>query len=305
MLSFVPFGKLGAFCAATIPGMPPATAAPVATPAVFRNARRLMLATLSDSAMGHPRAGNGRSIAKRWGSHHRPRALSRGLTGQDGVTIWPENSSPRRITMDAWTTTPAQAAERVSAFLWKVYSWMAIGLGLPAVGAFAVAGSPELIRILVGNRLVFFGLVIAELGLVFYLSARAASMAPGTAAGLFALYSALNGVTLSVVLLAYTGESVTTTFVVTAGMFGALALFGSTTKRSLAGFGQFFMMGLVGLILASLVGMFLHSDALQFLISVVGLIVFTGLTAWDAQRLNEMASAVHGGQAGGSPHVGC
>ena len=187
--------------------------------------------------------------------------------------------------MDAWTTTPAQAAERVSAFLWKVYSWMAIGLGLTAVVAFVVAGSPELIRTLVGNRLVFFGLVIAQLGLVFYLSARAASMAPGTAAGLFALYSALTGVTLSVVLLAYTGESVTTTFVVTAGMFGALALFGSTTKRSLAGAGQFFMMGLVGVILASLVGMFWHSDALQFLISVVGVIVFTGLTAWDAQRL--------------------
>jgi len=206
--------------------------------------------------------------------------------------------------MDAWTTTPAQAAERVSAFLWKVYSWMAIGLGLTAVVAFVVAGSPELIRTLVGNRLVFFGLVIAQLGLVFYLSARAASMAPGTAAGLFALYSALTGVTLSVVLLAYTGESVTTTFVVTAGMFGALALFGSTTKRSLAGAGQFFMMGLVGVILASLVGMFWHSDALQFLISVVGVIVFTGLTAWDAQRLKQMAVAIPEGQVGGYAIVG-
>ena len=206
--------------------------------------------------------------------------------------------------MDALTTTPAQAAERVSAFLWKVYSWMAIGLGLTALVAFAVAGSPDLIRILVGNRLVFFALVIAELGLVFFLSARAQSMAPGTAAGLFALYSALNGVTLSVILLAYTGESVTTTFVVTAGMFGALAFFGSTTKRSLAGAGQFFMMGLVGLILASVVGMFWHSDALQFLISVVGVIVFTGLTAWDAQRLKQMALAIPEGQAGSYAIVG-
>ena len=206
--------------------------------------------------------------------------------------------------MDALTTTPAQAAERVSAFLWKVYSWMAIGLGLTALVAFAVAGSPDLIRILVGNRLVFFALVIAELGLVFFLSARAQSMAPGTAAGLFALYSALNGVTLSVILLAYTGESVTTTFVVTAGMFGALAFFGSTTKRSLAGAGQFFMMGLVGLILASVVGMFWHSDALQFLISVVGVIVFTGLTAWDAQRLKQMALAIPEGEAGSYAIVG-
>jgi len=206
--------------------------------------------------------------------------------------------------MDAWTTTPVQTAERISAFLWKVYSWMAIGLGVTAVVAFLVGGSPELLRTLVGNRLVFFGLVIAELGLVFYLSARAARLAPGVAAGLFALYSALNGITLSVVLLAYTGESVTTTFVVTAGMFGALALFGSTTKKSLAGAGQFFMMGLVGLILASIVGAFWHNDALQFLISMVGVIVFTGLTAWDAQRLRRMALALPEGQVGGYAIVG-
>jgi FtsH-binding integral membrane protein len=206
--------------------------------------------------------------------------------------------------MDAWTTNTVQTADRVSAFLWKVYGWMAIGLGLTALVAFAVAGSPDLLRVLVGNRLVFFGLVIAELGLVFYLSARADRLAPGMAAGLFALYSALNGVTLSAVLLAYTGESVTMTFVVTAGMFGALALFGSTTKRSLAGAGQFFMMGLVGLILASLIGMFWHNDALQFLISIVGVIVFTGLTAWDAQRLKQMALALPQGQVGSYAVVG-
>src|SRR2546426_3222926 len=172
--------------------------------------------------------------------------------------------------MDTRTATTLQAAERVSAFLWKVYGWMAVGLGLTAVVAFAVAGSPDILRALVGNRLVFFGLVIGELGLVFYLSARADRLAPGTAAGLFTLYSALNGVTLSVILLAYTGESVTTTFVVTAGMFGALALFRSTTKRSLAGAGEVFFMGLVGLLLPPIVGGFWHSDALQFLISFVG-----------------------------------
>jgi uncharacterized protein len=206
--------------------------------------------------------------------------------------------------MDAWTTNTVQTADRVSAFLWKVYGWMAVGLGLTALVAFAVAGSPDLLRVLVGNRLVFFALVIAELGLVFFLSARADRLAPGTAAGLFALYSALNGVTLSAILLVYTGESVTMTFVVTAGMFGALALFGSTTKRSLAGAGQFFMMGLVGLILASIIGMFWHNDALQFLIAVVGVIVFTGLTAWDAQRLKQMALALPQGQVGAYAVVG-
>src|SRR5437899_11587224 len=104
--------------------------------------------------------------------------------------------------MGARSTTSVQAAERVSAFLWKVYGWMAIGLGLTAVVAFAVAGSPDILRALVGNRLVFFGLVIAELGVVFYLSARADRLAPGAAAGLLNLYLALTGVSMSVVRLA-------------------------------------------------------------------------------------------------------
>jgi hypothetical protein len=208
--------------------------------------------------------------------------------------------------MDTLTTTSSStaAAERVSAFLWKVYAWMSIGLGLTAVVAYTVAGSPDILRALVGNRIMFFALIIAELGLVFYISARADQLAPRTAAGLFALYSGLNGVTLSVVLMAYTGESVAGTFVVTAGMFGALALFGSTTKRSLAGVGQFMMMGLIGLILASVVGMFWHNDAMQFLISVIGVIVFTGLTAYDAQRLKQMALVTPDGQLAGYAIVG-
>ncbi len=121
---------------------------------------------------------------------------------------------------------------------------------------------------------------------------------------LFVVYSALNGVTLSFVLLVYTGESIATTFFVTAGMFGAMAVYGSTTQRSLAGVGQFFFMGLIGLILASIVGIFWHNDTLQFLIAVIGVIVFTGLTAWDAQRLKQMALSVPGGQLGSFAIVG-
>ena len=162
----------------------------------------------------------------------------------------------------------------------------------------AVVGSPAILQVVLGNRIVFLGLIAAQLGLVFFLSGRAAALAPGTAAALFAVYSALTGVTLSVLLLAYTGESVATTFVITAGMFAALAAFGTMTSRSLAGVGQFFFMGLIGLLLAMLLGMFWHSDALQFLISVVGVLVFTGLTAWDAQRLRQMALTVPEGQAG-------
>ncbi len=194
--------------------------------------------------------------------------------------------------------TSANAAERVSAFLRRVYGWMGAGLAITALVAFVVVGSPALLRVVLGNRLLFFGLIIAQLGLVFFLSGRAQSLAPSTAALLFVLYSALTGATLSVVLLAYTGESVATTFVVTAGMFAALAAFGTMTSRSLVGMGQFFFMGLIGLVLASVLGMFWHNDALQFLISVVGVLVFTGLTAYDAQRLRQMALAIPEGQAG-------
>jgi len=203
----------------------------------------------------------------------------------------------------AFATTTVAGAERVTAFLRSVYGWMCVGLGVTAVTAFAVAGSPALVQAIFGNRLLFFGLIIAELGLVFYLSARVQRLAPGVAAGLFLFYSALNGVTLSFVLLAFTGTSVATTFVVTAGMFGALALFGST-KRSLAGVGQFVFMGLIGLVLASVVGLFWHNNGLQFVISVVGVIVFTGLTAWDAQRLKQMAMALPDGQMGSFAVVG-
>jgi len=204
----------------------------------------------------------------------------------------------------AFAPAAAASAERVTAFLRKVYGWMCVGLGVTAVVALGVASSPTLVQAIFANRILFFGLFIAELGLVFYLSARVNKLAPATAAGLFLLYSALNGATLSMILLAYTGTSIATTFLVTAGMFGALALYGTTTKRSLAGVGQFAFMGLIGLILASLVGMFLHSAGLQFAISIIGVIVFTGLTAWDAQRLKAMAVAVPEGQSGSYAVVG-
>jgi FtsH-binding integral membrane protein len=197
-----------------------------------------------------------------------------------------------------------RTAERVSAFLTKVYGWMFIGLGITAVVAYFVASSSALTTALMQNRLIFFALVLVELGLVFFLSARVQSLEPGTAAGLFVGYATLNGVTLSLILLIYTGASIAMTFVVTGAMFGALAVYGTTTSRSLAGVGQFFFMGLIGLVLASIVGMFWHSDALQFLITIVGVIVFTGLTAWDAQRLKQMALTLPDGQAGAYAVVG-
>jgi FtsH-binding integral membrane protein len=190
----------------------------------------------------------------------------------------------------SWNQSPIAAPhladvrdERVSAFLSKVYVWMFFGLLITAVTAYGVATSPAILEIIFLNRLVFWALLIAQLGLVFYLSARVDKIGPTTAAGLFIVYSTLVGVTSSVILLLYTGSSIASTFIITAGMFGATAIFGTVTKRSLAGLGQFLFMGLIGLVLAMIVGLFWQSGALQFVISVVGVLVFTGLTAWDAQ----------------------
>jgi len=194
--------------------------------------------------------------------------------------------------------------ERVSAFLTRVYAWMFVGLLVTAGTAFAVASSPTLTQALIGNRLVFWVAIFAQIGVVFFLSARVAKMASTTAAGLFLLYSVLVGVTSSVVLLVYTATSIFSAFVVTAGMFGATAAYGTLTKRSLAGVGQFMFMGLIGIILASIVGIFWQNDMLQFVISVVGVIVFTGLTAWDAQRLKQMAVAMPDGRSGTFAVVG-
>jgi len=195
-------------------------------------------------------------------------------------------------------------SERVNSFLRAVYGWMSIGLVITAVVASFVAATPALVTAIVTNRLLFWAVVIAQLGIVFVLSARVQRLAPATASLLFIAYSALTGVTLSVVLLVFTGESIASTFIVTAGMFAALAVYGSTTRRDLTGLGSFLFMGLIGLVLASIVGLFWHNDMLQFLISFIGVIVFTGLTAYDAQRLQVMAAATPTSEFGSYAVVG-
>ncbi|MEO8482692.1 MAG: Bax inhibitor-1/YccA family protein [Acidobacteriota bacterium] len=178
---------------------------------------------------------------------------------------------------------------RVASFLTAVYGWMCVGLLVTAATAWYVASSPAILRVIVENRAILLGLMIAQLGLVFVLSARVQTMPPATATLLFVSYAALTGVTLSFILLSYTGESISSTFVITSGAFGGMALYGTVTRRSLEGFGQFLFMGLIGVLLASIVGMFWHSDGLQFIVSVIGVIVFAGLAAYDAQRLKTMA----------------
>ena len=195
-------------------------------------------------------------------------------------------------------------ADRVTAFLSAVYGWMCAGLAITATSAWVIAGSPTIVRAIATNRVLFWGLMIAQLGIVFVLSARVQRLAASTASLLFVLYSALTGVTMAFVLLAFTGESVATTFLVTAGMFGGLAVYGTVTRRSLAGLGQFLFMGLIGVVLASVVGMFWHSDGLQFVVSFIGVLVFSGLAAYDAQRLKEMAVAAPGGETSSYAIVG-
>jgi hypothetical protein len=208
------------------------------------------------------------------------------------------------ISRGARFATPILADEKVTTFLRAVYGWMCVGLAVTAATASFIATSPALVVAIATNRPIFWVLVIAQLGIVFVLSARVERLAPTTASLLFIVYSALTGVTLSFVLLTFTGQSVATTFLVTAGMFGGLAMYGTVTRRSLAGMGQFLFMGLVGLLLASLVGFFWHNDGLQFMITLVGVIIFTGLTAYDAQRLKTMALAMPAGQTGSHAIVG-
>jgi FtsH-binding integral membrane protein len=210
----------------------------------------------------------------------------------------------------SWNTEPPSyvgadvLAARISAFLGRVYAWMFLGLLVTASTAYVVASSEPLINSLIRNRGLLWILVFAQLGMVVYLSVRVEKMSPFTAGALFILYSAAVGVTTSVFFLVYTSASLFSTFVVTAGMFGALALFGTFTKRSLAGVGQFMFMGLIGLVIASIVNLFVFSSAVDFVISVVGVIVFTGLTAWDAQRMKQMAVMVPDGRVGSYAVVG-
>ncbi len=185
------------------------------------------------------------------------------------------------------TMTAARARHEASTiFLAKVFNWMGIGLGITGLVAWFTATS-GLAMSIVGGPL-FMVLILAELGMVFYLSARIDKIEPGTATGLFLGYAVLNGLTLSTVFLAYTGASIGGTFVITAGMFGAMSVYGLVTKRDLSGMGSFLFMGVIGIILASVVNWFLKSPGLYWAISGIGVLVFVGLTAYDVQKIKNM-----------------
>lgn len=173
----------------------------------------------------------------------------------------------------------------------QVYAWMGGGLLITALLAIVTVSSPTLLNAVYGNRLVFYGLIFAELGLVVAISAAIDKLSASAASALFILYAALNGVTMAVIFAVYTAESIGSTFVITAATFGSMSAYGYLTKRDLTGWGSFLFMGLIGVVIASVVNIFTQSSAVSWIISAVGVIVFTGLTAYDTWKIKAMATA--------------
>ena len=192
-----------------------------------------------------------------------------------------------------WTVRSADTAVGIDVglreYMLRVYNYMASGLALTGIVAYVAAAS-GFYESIARTPLIWL-VILAPLGLVMLMSFGVQRMQASTLQLVFWLYSGLMGLSLAMVFLVFTGESVARVFFITAGTFAAMSLYGYTTQRDLSQFGSFLFMGLIGIIIASLVNMFIASSALQFAISVIGVIVFTGLTAWDTQRIKEMYSA--------------
>jgi FtsH-binding integral membrane protein len=183
------------------------------------------------------------------------------------------------------------------AFLQRVYLFMSLGLAATGVVALVVASSPAALAFVFGTPFVFMGLLLAELVLVAAFSAVAARVSAATAGLMFFGYAALSGVTFSAIFIRYTAGSIASTFLVTGGMFAALSVYGFVTRRRLDSLGSFCFMGLIGLVIASVVNIFLGSSMLYWLTTFVGVIVFTGLTVYDTARLKQLGSAADPGEA--------
>lgn len=183
------------------------------------------------------------------------------------------------------------ARSSVAVYMQQVYLWMTAALGVTAFAAVFTASNMAVMQFLFTHTIMIILLMAGVIGLSMYITARIHVLSASAATGLFLLYSALMGVFLGPVLLAYTGASVAQAFIVTAGMFGGMSVFGMVTKRDLSGMGSFLMMGLWGILLASIVNIFLGNAAVDFTISVLGVIIFTGLTAFDTQKLRIMGES--------------
>lgn len=190
--------------------------------------------------------------------------------------------------MEQFSAYKERSDVQVNEFVRSVYNWMCVGLGLTGLVALYVSTNETIIRMVFGTPL-FWILIIAELGLVFSISGMVSRMSGATATGLFILYSALNGVTLSFIFLAYAKASIVSTFFICALTFLACSIYGWTTKKDLTSVGSFMFMGLIGIIIASVVNIFLRNPAIYYMIGYIGVIIFVGLTAYDTQKIKNMA----------------
>lgn len=183
--------------------------------------------------------------------------------------------------------TDMPVASALPALMRKVYVWMTLALVITGFTAYAVATSPGLFMAIVGNRFVLLGLIVAELALVVGISGAINRLSLAVATLMFVLYSVINGATLSVVFLAFTMSSITSVFFITAGTFATMALVGYTTKKDLTSMGRMLFMALIGLVIATVVNMFMRSSGLDMILNYVGVLVFVGLTAYDTQKIKE------------------
>lgn len=185
----------------------------------------------------------------------------------------------------------SQVKSRERSILKNVYLWMTAGLGLTGVVSYLVATNESLMRMFLGSTVSFLFIVIAQFAVVFFLMARLDKMTSTTAIASFGAYSILTGITLSVIFYAYSGLVISRAFFTTAAAFGGMSFYGMTTKRDLDGIGHYLVMGLWGIIIASLINMFLGSANVYYIISIIGVLVFLGLTAWDTQKIRRMNDA--------------
>jgi len=191
------------------------------------------------------------------------------------------DNMPRTMSMDA------VAAEQ-QRFMVRVYNWMTAGLAVTGMMAYMVSHNDTMMGLIAGNPVVPIVLIVAQLGLVVYLSGWIQKMSASQATGIFMLYAGLTGLTFSFIFLAYTASSITSAFMVTAGTFAAMSFYGYTTKKDLTSMGSFLFMGLIGIIIASLVNLFLQSAAIYWITTYAGVLIFVGLTAYDTQKIKEM-----------------
>lgn len=177
----------------------------------------------------------------------------------------------------------------VQSFFMQVYGWMTSGLLATGILAYYTAHSPWLLSVIFGSKLVFYGLLLANLGIVFVLSRSIQSLSATAASFLFFVYASLNGLTLASIFLLYTYSSIANVFFITAGTFGAMSAYGYLTKADLSKWGSILFMSVIGLVIATLVNVFLQSSTLMWLLTYAGVLIFVALTAYDTQRLKEMA----------------